>query len=282
MENNIISINKNKIKIINVNGMDYFSLTDMASLKQNENLRSIENIENWMRNKKTMEFLTSWESIYNPDFKVGKFTDFGKKISVKKFIEQTGCISLISKSGNNGGTYAVKDIAYEFAMYLSPKIKLKIIQEYDRLKSISIPEAKVSDIEWNQSRTNSKLNFQFMISSIKENLLTNNKKPKQQIFAEEADMLNEIVFGKKAKQWKLDNPKKPKGVRNIRDTASKTELTILSNLEYLSSILMEQKMTLEERKPLLIRECKLMQKRFMPKNKIKITNNKKPNLCQDF
>ncbi|HHX0170545.1 TPA: KilA-N domain-containing protein [Staphylococcus aureus] len=210
---------------------DYISLTDIAKYKSEE---PNDVIKNWLRSKDTLEFLGVWENINNPNFKPVEFDGFKNQagrnaftMSPTKWVKTTGAIGLITKSGRYGGTYAHKDIAFEFASWISPEFKLYIIQDYQRLKE---QEKDPERIDWDVKRLISKSNYTIHTEAIKENLL-NSKLTKQQIgitYATEADLLNVALFGMTAKEWKQNNPEKS---GNQRDHATIQELIVLNNLQ---------------------------------------------------
>jgi hypothetical protein len=228
-------------QIINVNmsdiGDDYFSLTDLAKFKDAKFPAGI--VKNWMRNKNTIEFIGIWEKINNINFKLVEFDQFKKEagnnsfvISPEKWIKKTGAIGIKSSSGRYGGTFAHKDIAFEFASWLSPEFKLYLIKEFQRLKN---EEFSNKNLEWNVKRMLTKVNYKIHTNSIKENIIIPNKislKDSNVIYANEADVLNMALFGMTAKDWRLNN-KDTEG--NMRDYAEITQLICLSNLEVLNS-----------------------------------------------
>jgi hypothetical protein len=242
---------KVKGSLINITGIgddDYVSITDIARFKTDGSTRDV--IVAWLRKVDTIEFLTLWEKINNPDFKPVDFDLFKSKpgsnaftISPQKWIELSNAIGIKVKSGRyGGGTLAHRDIALEFAGWISPEIKLYIIKEFQRLK---IQEAE--QLDWNGKRLLTKVNYLIHTESIKDNLIrVSELTPEQKnfVYASEADLLNVALFGMTAKQWREANPNK-KG--NIRDYASTIELAILSNLEFQSAKLIEAKMSQSER-----------------------------------
>ncbi|WP_244834658.1 KilA-N domain-containing protein [Clostridium sp. BJN0001] len=214
---------------------DYISLTDIAKHKSDE---PNDVIRNWLRNRDTIEFLGLWEKMSNPDFKPVEFDGFKKEagrnafvLSPQKWISATNAIGIISKAGRYGGTYAHKDIAFEFASWVSPEFKLYIIKDYQRLKQ---DENSRLSLEWNVNRVLSKVNYKIHTDAIKENLISNDLTNKQIGFtyANEADMLNMALFGKTAKQWRDENPDL-KG--NIRDYATIEQLIVMANLENMNA-----------------------------------------------
>lgn len=227
-------------------------------------------IASWLRKVDTLEFLQLWEKINNENFKPTDFEGFKSKpgqnsftISPKRWIELTDAIGIKVKSGRyNGGTFAHKDIALEFASWISPEVKLYIIKEFQRLK---IQESE--QLEWQGKRMLTKLNYLIHTDAIKEYLIIVNLKPEQlnYVYASEADMLNVALFGMKAKEWRENNLEK---AGNIRDYASTIELTILSNLEYHNSILIKDGMPQKERLIILNKEAN-HQKELFNSNHVK-------------
>ena len=222
---------------------DYISLTDIARHKDAVNTDDI--IKNWLRNRNTIELLGFWEQLHNPDFKPVEFDGFKKQAGLnsftmtsKKWIESTNAIGIISKPGRYGGTYAHKDIAFEFASWISIEFKLYIIKEFQRLKD---EENKRLSLEWNLQRTISKINYRIHTDAIKKTLIPPelSKKQTQFIYADEADILNVALFGMTAKAWREANTEL-KG--NIRDYAALEQLVVLSNLESINSVLIHQGM----------------------------------------
>ncbi len=221
---------------------DYISLTDIAKYQDPENPRYI--IQNWMRSRSTIEFLGIWEELNNPNFNRVEFDavkhESGTNAFVmtpSKWIRLTNSIGLTSKSGRHGGgTFAHKDIAFEFASWLSPGFKLYIIQDYQRLK---VDEGRRLALDWNVKRILARANYRIHTDAIKANLIPP-KLPKQKqgyVYADEADILNIALFGKTAKQWKRENPD---AAGNMRDYASIEQLLVLSNLENINAMLIEQ------------------------------------------
>ena len=220
---------------------DYISLTDIAKYKNPTDPRFV--IQNWMRTRFTMEFLGVWERLNNPDFNRVEFeavkNESGSNAFVMtptKWVDLTGGIGVISKAGRYGGTFAHKDIAFEFASWISAEFKLYIIKDYQRLKT---DENSRLSLEWNVNRVISKINYKIHTDAIKDNLIPKQVSSKQQSFtyANEADMLNVALFGKTAKEWRNVNPK-VKG--NMRDEATIQQLIVLSNLESMNAELIKQ------------------------------------------
>ena len=220
------------INYMKVDDEDYISITDMLRSKDGSFF-----VTDWLRNRNTIEFLGIWEELHNPKFNYGEFAIIKSqaglnsyKISVKEWVDKTNAIGIISKAGRYGGTYAHKDIAFEFGMWISPKFKFLLIKEFERLK-----KAEQQQIGWNAKRELSKINYRIHTDSIKKNLIPI-KLAKEQInrvYAEEADVLNMALFGMTAKQWKSKNPNLD---GNMRDYASINELICLANLENLNSV----------------------------------------------
>ncbi len=232
------------IQVIKFEEEDYISLTDMV--------RNIENgvalIEKWLRNKNTIEFLGIWEELYNEQFDYDEYNNIMNEaglnrfaMSVKQWVERTNAKGIIAKAGRYGGTYAYKDIAFEFASWVSPKFKLYLIKEFERLK-----KEEQEQLGWNAKRELAKINYRIHTDAIKENLIPKQVTNKQTaiVYASEADVLNVALFGKTAKEWREQNVEK-KG--NIRDYASINELICLSNLESLNAVLIEEGISQKER-----------------------------------
>ena len=234
------------INITLVDNEEYISLTDIARYKNRENPKGV--IQNWIRNRNTIEFLGIWELIHNPNFKGIEFEAFKKEaglnsftLAPQKWIESTDAIGLVSKSGKGGGTYAHRDIAFEFASWVSVEFKIYLIQEFERLK-----ENEQREIGWSAKRELSKINYIIHTDAIKNNLIPKELTNKQVnlVYAEEADVLNMALFGMTAKEWREKNPNK-KG--NIRDYASINELICLANLENTNSIFINEGMRQSDR-----------------------------------
>lgn len=248
MKTNKIDVVGTEITILKTDFSEFISITDIARYKNAEHTDSI--IQNWMRNRNTIELLGFWESIYNPLFKPLEFEGFRKQAGLnsfvmtpKKWIEATNAIGIISKSGRYGGTFAHKDIAFEFASWISIEFKLYIIKEFQRLKEDENDRLK---LEWNLQRTLAKVNYRIHTDAIKENLIPKelSKQEINTIFASEADMLNMALFGKTALQWRNENPDAD---GNIRDMATIEQLVVLSNLESINAALIHQGLSQSER-----------------------------------
>ncbi|MDE5789623.1 MAG: KilA-N domain-containing protein [Muribaculaceae bacterium] len=238
-----ITVKDTEVNIVKVNGEEYICLTDMLRAKDGDFF-----ITDWLRNRNTLEFIGIWEKVYNPNFNYGEFAIIKNqaglnsfKISVKEFVAKTNAISLLAKAGRYGGTYAHKDIAFEFAMWISPEFKIYIVKEFQRLK-----EEEQKQLGWSAKRELSKINYRIHTDAIKHNLIPAQitKAQSSIIYANEADVLNVAMFGMTAKQWRDANPEL-KG--NIRDYATINELICLSNMENLNAVFIEQGMPQSER-----------------------------------
>ncbi len=263
-KNKKIDVQGSEITIISTKEQDYISLTDMV--------RDIENglvlIEKWLRNKNTIEFLGIWEEIYNPDFNSPEFEGIKNQaglnrfaLSVKQWVQKTNSIGIIAKAGRYGGTYAHKDIAFEFASWISPKFKIFLIKEFQRLKD---EEQKL--LGWDIKRNLTKINYRIHTDAIKANLLPESLSKKQIsiVYANEADVLNMALFGKTAKQWRDDtstgSASDKKG--NIRDYANVSQLVCLANLENLNAVFInegyQQSQRLEKLNQIAIQQMKIL------------------------
>ena len=238
-----ITVQNTDISVVKYNEEDYISLTDMARSQLQEHI-----IFRWLSLKSTIEYLGEWEMLYNPDFNCTEFGTIKNAagsnnfvLSVKTWIERTGAIGIRSKAGRYGGTYAHRDIAYHFGMWISPKFQLLLVKEYQRLKT---EEQRL--LGWSAKRELSKINYRIHTDAIKQNLIPMEVTPMQAsiIYANEADVLSVAMFGMTAKQWREANPEL-KG--NIRDYATINELICLSNMENLNAVFIEQNMTQRER-----------------------------------
>jgi len=213
-----------------------------------------DHIRNWMRNRNTVEFLGLWETIHNPNFKPVEFDTFRKQaglnnfnLTPKKWIETTNALGIVSKSGRYGGTYAHKDLAFEFGAWISPMFKLLLIKEFQRLKEI---ETNRYNLEWNVKRILSKTNYHIHTDAIKEHIIPKMDYAKNDewiAYAEEADLLNVAMFDCKAKDWREANPKHAEKGLNIRDFSSINELVVLSNLENLNAIMISENIDKSDR-----------------------------------
>lgn len=270
---NEIVVQDRKINILNINGHEYISLTDLARYADEDDPRYP--IQNWMRNKDVISYLGLWESINNNNFKGVEFDTFKNeagsnkfKISPQKWIKDTNAIGMISKSGKyGGGTFARSDIAFEFASWLSPEFKLYVIQEFQRLKK---NETYQNKMEWHANRILAKVNYLVHTNAIKNNIVPNlTDKQIKYIYSEEADVLNVALFGITAKEWRENNPKiANKG--NIRDYTDLTHLIILNNLENINAELISMKIPQNER---LVKLNEIAKKQMELFNNNKSLNN---------
>jgi hypothetical protein len=248
MKNNKIIVKGSEISIIYIETEDFISLTDIAKHKDAFNTDDI--IKNWLRNRNTIELLGFWEQLHNPYFKPVEFDGFKKQAGLnsftmtpKKWIESTNALGIISKSGRYGGTFAHRDIAFEFASWISIEFKLYFIKEFQRLKN---EENDRLQLNWNLQRTISKINYKIHTDAIKESLIPKEvtKFQTSMIYASEADLLNVALFGITAKQWRDANHDE-KG--NLRDKATLEQLIVLSNLESINGLLVSQGLSQHER-----------------------------------
>lgn len=246
----ILEVQNAHIAVVSSNNQDdYICITDIAKTKESDS-RAADIIKNWIRSRATLEFLGTWEQMYNPNFKVVEFDHFKMQAGLPSFVlspgtwaGKTNAIGIYVKLGKYGGTFAHKDIAIEFCSAVNPIFKLFLIKEFQRLKAEENDKYK---LEWNLQRTISKINYRIHTDAIKENLipisLTTNQK--DFIYADEADILNVALFGTTAKEWRTENPN---GKGNIRDIASIEQLVVLSNLESINAMLIQQEMIQQER-----------------------------------
>jgi hypothetical protein len=238
MKNRVIKVKGADVTIATRFGQDYISLTDMLKAKDGDFF-----ISDWLRNRNTVEFLGIWESVYNPDFNYGEFAIIKNqaglnsyKISVKEWVEKTNAIGLQATAGRYGGTYAHKDIAFEFGMWISAEFKIYLIKEFQRLKD---EEASSKSLEWSFQRTLAKVNYKIHTDAIKERLIPPRLTKAQTgiVYASEADLLNVALFGLTAAQWRQANPNES---GNMRDFATLEQLVVLSNLESINAVLIHQ------------------------------------------
>lgn len=248
-----IVVKGKEIVLFNRKKDDFISLTDIAKSKNEDDPRYV--VQNWMKTKFTVELLGIWETLHNPDFNRVEFDAFKNEAGSNAFVmtpqkwqKATNAIGIITKSGRyGGGTFAHKDIAFEFASWISPEFKIYLIKEFQRLKE---EEQERQNLEWNLSRTLAKVNYHIHTDAIKENLIPPDLTKQKQsfIYAGEADLLNLALFGKTAKSWREGNPDKE---GNIRDYATIEQLIVLSNMESLNSVLLSQGIDSKERLKLL-------------------------------
>lgn len=246
MKKSKMDVQGKEIAVIAKNNDDYISLTDIARYRDKERTDYI--IQNWIRSRTTIEYLGIWEQLNNPDFNSIEFDGFRKQaglnsfiLTPKQWIERTQATGIVSKTGRYGGTFAHKDIAFEFASWISVEFKFYLIKEFQRLK-----EAENKQLGWDVRRDISKINYRIHTDAIKENLIPAelNKSQTNIIYANEADVLNMALFGMTAKNWRDENPDK-KG--NIRDYANISQLVCLSNLENLNAHFIEEGVPQTER-----------------------------------
>ena len=254
-----ITVQNTEISVlIGKNDNDYISLTDMIKAKDGDFF-----ISDWLRNRNTLEYIGTWEMMYNPNFNYGEFATIKEKaglnnfkVSVKELVMRTNAICLTAKTGRYGGTYAHKDIAFHFGMWISPTFQLYIVKEYQRLKE---QESDPLSLEWNAKRILSKTNYTLHTDAIKNVII-----PKMDIeaikhgiiYATEADMLNIILFGCKAKEWAQANPNLASKGINIRETASINQLVVLSNMESANSEMIKQGVSRTQRFEILHKMAK--------------------------
>jgi len=273
-KNKKINVQGKEITIILDNGKEFISLTDMLKAKDGDFF-----ISDWLRNRNTVEYLGIWESIYNPLFNYGEFAIIKSqaglnsyKISVKDWVKKTNAIGLKATAGRYGGTYAHPDIAFEFGMWISPHFKIYLIKEFQRLKDEENDRLKLN---WDLQRTLAKVNYHIHTDAIKENLIPAEitKQQANFVYASEADILNVALFGMTAKQWRDTNPDK-KG--NIRDYAIIEQLVVLSNMESINALLIQQGLPQNERliqlnKVAVTQMKSLVENKAVKKLKYKIT-----------
>ena len=245
MSNKEITVKGLDVRYKKIDKEDYISLTDLARYANPTEPKVP--ITTWMRSKDVISYLGLWETLHNPDFKGHEFEAFENAagrhsfyLSPQKWIEATNAIGIVSKSGNNGGTFAHRDIAFEFASWLSPEFKLYLVTEFQRLKS-----QEQQALEWSAKRELAKVNYRIHTDAIKENIVpTLTEEQLKYVYADEADLLNVALFGKTAAQWRKENPTL-KG--NIRDYATIEQLLVIANMESYNAILIEQNVPQAER-----------------------------------
>lgn len=266
-KNRKIEIAGTEITIISQKQDGYISLTDMAKSQMQEAI-----IIKWLSLKSTIEYIGEWEALYNPDF---NYTDFGTiknaagsnnfVLSVKNWIEATNAMGITAKAGRYGGTYAHKDIAFHFGMWISPKFQLLLVKEYQRLKEDENDRLK---LEWSLQRTLAKVNYQIHTDAIKENLIPKaiTKQQASFVYANEADLLNVALFGITAKEWRDSNPDTS---GNVRDYATLEQLVVLSNMESINALLIRQGLPQIERLIQLNKVAITQMKSLLESNTIK-------------
>lgn len=245
----VIKVQDVSISVVTSGANDFICITDIANSKDGAS-RAADIIKNWIRSRATLEFLGTWEQLYNPDFKVVEFDHFKMQAGLPSFVlgpgqwvEKTNAIGIYVKQGKYGGTFAHKDIAFEFCSAISPVFKLFLIKEFQRLKE---EENDRLQLDWNLQRTLAKINYRIHTDAIKENLVPAQITKQQAgfIYASEADVLNMALFGKTAAAWRTQNSK---ATGNIRDAATLEQLVVLSNLESINAMLLHQQVPQAER-----------------------------------
>ena len=279
-----MKVKDNLVSVIRIGNVDYISLTDLARYKNPIEPKDV--IKNWLRAKTNIEFLALWEQMHNPNLKGVEIDTFKSEagthyftMSPQRWIKETNAIGIISKSGNNGGTYAHPDIAFEFASWISPEFNLYLITEFERLKQ---NESYQNKIDWSVRRELAKTNYRIHTDSIKKNIIpTLTEKQKLYVYANEADILNVALFGMTAKEWKDKNPTLD---GNMRDYANILQLVILSNLENLNSEMIaegiEPKIRLEKLNSIAKKQYNILQNsnsikkiEMLDDNNTKLLNN---------
>ncbi len=247
-KNKKIEVQGREIALYSRQSDDYISLTDMARYRDADRTNYI--IQNWMRTRSAIEFCGLWEQLKNPDFKSIEFDAFKNEsgsnsftLTPQKWIEATNAIGIISKSGRYGGTFAHRDIAFEFATWISAEFKFYLINEFQRLKE---EESDRKQLDWNLQRTLAKVNYTIHTDAIKEQLIPEKLSTKQisLVYASEGDLLNMALFGKTAAEWRKQNPE---AQGNMRDQATLEQLVVLSNLESINAVLIRQGLDPKER-----------------------------------
>ena len=274
--NRSILVQDNPISISTINEQDYISLTDMLKAKDGDFF-----ITDWLRNRNTLEFIGIWEQINNPNFNYGEFAIIKNqaglnsfKVSIKELVEKCNIIGLQSKAGRYGGTYAHIDIAFEFGLWISPEFKLYLIKEFQRLKE---QEAQQTSIEWQVKREFAKVNYRVQTDSIQMNLLQGiNPNKHGYIYADEADLINKIVFGKTHREWREANPNLQ---GNQRDYGTVLDNAIIGNLEMQNALLINDHITQTERE-IKLRAIEKMLRESMSKSKAMQNLDEKPLLAQ--
>ncbi len=274
--NRSILVQDNPISISTINEQDYISLTDMLKAKDGDFF-----ITDWLRNRNTLEFIGIWEQINNPNFNYGEFAIIKNqaglnsfKVSIKELVEKCNIIGLQSKAGRYGGTYAHIDIAFEFGLWISPEFKLYLIKEFQRLKE---QEAQQTSIEWQVKREFAKVNYRVQTDSIQMNLLQGiNPNKHGYIYADEADLINKIVFGKTHREWREANPNLQ---GNQRDYGTVLDNAIIGNLEMQNALLINDHITQTERE-IKLRAIEKMLRESMSKSKAMQKLEVKPLLAQ--
>ncbi|MGV3603839.1 MAG: KilA-N domain-containing protein [Dyadobacter fermentans] len=248
-----IIVQEIEIRLTQINSEDYICITDMIKAKEGDFF-----ISDWLRNSNTLEYLNAWEQLNNPNFNYGEFAIIRNesgvnsfRISVKDWVDRTRAVGVVATPGRYGGTFAHKDIAFNFGMWISPMFQLYVVKEYQRLKE---QESNAYNLEWNVKRILSKANYKIHTDAVRDYIVPKagyTKAKEWLLYADEADMLNIAMWGCTAKDWKQANTKRTAAGENIRDMASINDLAILSNIESLNSILISQGLSKIERLRLL-------------------------------
>lgn len=244
-----LKIKDYNISMFSEGDKDFICLTDMVKAQEGDFF-----ISDWIRNANTLDYLAAWEQLYNPNFNYGEFAIIRSgagsnnyKVSIKELTEKTNLMSIRATAGRYGGTYAHKDIAFHFGMWINPIFQLYIVKEYQRLKEV---ESNQYNLEWDVRRLMTKVNYVLHTDAVQKHIIPNSKFPEDKKwieYAEEADLLNLALFGYTAKQWKESNPQHALSGKNMRDFSSITDLLIMSNLETLSAQLIQTNLTKQQR-----------------------------------
>lgn len=277
----ILNVQGVDISVTKFNEEDYICITDMVNARTGDS-RAADIIKNWIRNRSTIEYLGTWEMVYNPNFKVVEFDHFKKEaglptftLSVSNWVEKTGAIGIFSKKGKYGGTYAHKDIAFEFCSAISPVFKLYLIKEFQRLKEDEVKQLKSA--EWLYHRFSAKANYSIQTDAVQKYIIPNSTLPKEKygiIYASEAELINYGTLGYTAKEWSENNPELAKK-GNLREHLSVEELVVLDNMQGFNSYLISQGIDKEER---LIRVQEEAKRQFASLSHSKTIHNAKEEL----
>ncbi len=277
----ILNVQGVDISVTKFNEEDYICITDMVNARTGDS-RAADIIKNWIRNRSTIEYLGTWEMVYNPNFKVVEFDHFKKEaglptftLSVSNWVEKTGAIGIFSKKGKYGGTYAHKDIAFEFCSAISPVFKLYLIKEFQRLKEDEVKQLKSA--EWLYHRFSAKANYSIQTDAVQKYIIPNSTLPKEKygiIYASEAELINYGTLGYTAKEWSENNPELAKK-GNLREYLSVEELVVLDNMQGFNSYLISQGIDKEER---LIRVQEEAKRQFASLSHSKTIHNAKEEL----
>jgi hypothetical protein len=277
-----IIVENTPISVYTKDNEDYICLTDMVGAKEGD-ARAADVIKNWLRAVATIDYLGTWETLYNPDFKVVEYDHFRRNagvpsftLSVNGWVEATNAIGIFSKSGKNGGTYAHRDIAMEFGAAISPIFKIYLYKEYQRLKEV---ESNQYNLEWDVRRLMTKVNYVLHTDAVQQYIIPKSLKPldKQHFeYAEEADILNMALYGYTAKQWRDANPQHVLNGKNMRDFSSITDLLIMSNLETMSAQLIQTNLTKDQRFAFLKKMADDQRKQFEKVDMVKSIKKSNP------